>query len=459
MPEDSKVKGKEEVAELFKDGDSFIASSFYDFGRPNTLLQAVYDSGITGIDLVVNDIATPGSGPALLVTEGRVKNLTLSFIGTFKETNSKVDEYMDKGELTVDVIPQGTLAERIRAGGYGIGGFYTPTGVGTEVADGKEVREIDGKKYIFEKPLTAKYGLVRAWKADRMGNLQFRGTERTFNTVVARACETTIAEAEIIQDEPLDPEHIHVPHNFVDYIVQCEIEPEGKFETGGKSASDLDTERIARRAALELSGGNVVNLGVGIPTAVVEYIPEDLTIWLQSENGLLGMGPAPSSEGNILPAVIDAGRKYVTVNEYGTFFDSADSFGMIRGGHIDIAVLGALEVDQHGDLANWKIPGKTGPGIGGGMDLATGARRLIVTTKHTNRDGSSKIRKTCSLPRTSVGAVDLIITELAVLEVDYRSEGAPLILREIAPGYTLEDVIAATDAELNTTNVEEWREE
>lgn len=454
----SKVKNLEEVAELFKDGDSFIVSGFYDFGRPETLIKAIYDRGITGLDYMTNDVSTPGHGSTLLVTEGRVKNLTLTFIGGFKDTNTVLDDLMDKDELSITVIPQGTLIERIRCAAYGIGGFYTPTGVGTEVADGKEVREIDGKEYLFEKPFTAKYGLVKAWKADRMGNLRFRGTENNFNNMVARACEVTIVEAEIIQDEPLDPEHIHVPHNFVDYVVQCEIEAQGRFETGGETAIDEDIERIAKRAALELSDQDVVNLGVGIPTNVVNYVPGDMTLWLQSENGLLGMGPAPEKEEDILPAVIDAGRKYVTVNDFGVFFNSEDSFGMIRGGHVDVAILGALEVDQYGNIANWKIPGKTGPGIGGGMDLATGARKLVLTMKHSSKNGS-KIKKECTLPPTSVGAVDLIITEMAVLEVDHSCEGAPLILREVAPGYTIEDVVAATDADLNTDTVGDWREE
>ena len=453
----SKVCAMEEVVALFKDGDSIIVSGFYDFGRPLTLLRAIHQAGIRDIDLVTNDIATPGEGAAPLVVDGQVSRVTTTFVGSFRDVNTKLKELVDSGRMSITFVPQGTLVERIRAAGAGIAGFYTPTGVGTEVAEGKEVREIGEKKFLFETALTAKFGLVKAWKADRMGNLQMRGTERNFAIAVAKACGTTIAEDEIILDRPLDPECVHVPHNFVDHVVQSEMGPKGVFGAQASARIDPSEELIARRAALELADGEVVNLGVGIPTLVVNYIPGDMKIWLQSESGVLGMGPVPSREEDILPSVIDAGRKYVTVNEYGMFFDSTDSFVMIRGGHIDTAILGALEVDQHGNLANWKIPGNIGPGMGGGMDLATGARRLIIATKHASKQGS-KIKKRCSLPLTTVGSVDLIITEMAVFEVDHSREGAPLILRETAPGMSVQQVLDATEADVDTNHVKKWRE-
>ncbi len=452
----SKVRPIHEVAALFRDGDSIIVSGFYDFGRPLTLLRAVHDAGIRDIDLVTNDIATPGEGAAPLVVDGRVRSVTMTFVGSFRDTNTKLKDLTDSGRMTISFVPQGTLIERIRAAGAGIAGFYTPTGVGTEVAEGKEAREIGGRRCLLETALTAKFGLVKAWRADRMGNLQFRGTERNFNIAIAKACEVTIAEAEVITDAPLDPECVHVPHNFVDHVVQSGMGPKGVFGGQASAPSDPAEELIARRAALELSDGEVVNLGVGIPTLVVNYIPEGMKIWLQSESGVLGMGPVPSKREDILPSVIDAGRKYVTVNGYGAFFDSTDSFTMIRGGHIDTAVLGALEVDQHGNLANWKIPGNVGPGMGGGMDLATGARRLIIATRHASKLGP-KVKKRCTLPLTTVGSVDLIITEMAVFEVDHAREGAPLILREVAPGVSVQDVLGATGADVDTAHVKEWR--
>lgn len=450
----AKTLSYDEVKALFRDGDSFLHSCFFQFGRPDTLLQALYDSGAKDLTVTSNDVNSPGQATTRLVTEGRVSKVTVSYIGTSKDTNEKLEELIQQSKLTLELCPQGTLVERIRAGGYGIGGFYTQTGVGTKVAEGKETRTIDGKDYLFETPIRAKYGLVRAWKADREGNLVFRGIERNFNTVVARAADIVIAEADVIQDEPLDPESIHVPHCFVDYIVQSTHAPQGKQPAEEKS--DAAKELIARRVALEFRDGDVVNLGIGIPTAAVDYLPSGVHIWLQSENGILGMGPRPKDASELIPYVIDASNNYVTLVPYASLFDSVDSFGLIRGGHLDVAVLGSLEVDQYGNLANWSFGTSHGPGMGGGMDLATGAKRLIVATRHSSKEGP-KIRKRCALPLTAAGAVDLIISEMAVLEVDHSKEGAPLIVRELAPGVTLEELIAATEAELNTDNVREWR--
>jgi acetate CoA/acetoacetate CoA-transferase beta subunit len=201
-------------------------------------------------------------------------------------------------------------------------------------------------------------------------------------------------------------------------------------------------EYIARRVAKELKDGDIVNLGIGLPTLVVQYLPEDITIIMQSENGILNMGPPPEI-GNEDPYIVNAGGKAVTVLPGGCFFDSAMSFSIIRGGHVDVTVLGALEVDQKGNLANWMVPGKTVPGMGGAMDLVTGARKVIIAMEHCARDGSPKILKECSLPLTARGQINLIITEKAVFEV------APggLLLKETAPGVSLEEIAAATEAE------------
>lgn len=202
-------------------------------------------------------------------------------------------------------------------------------------------------------------------------------------------------------------------------------------------------EIIARRVALELNDGDLVNLGIGIPTLVGNYLPENIHIFLQSENGIIGMGGAPES-GYENPDMNNAGGQPSTFLPGAMAFDSATSFGFIRGGHLDATVLGALEVDQRGHLANWMIPGKIIPGMGGAMDLVTGAKRVIVSMTHTKKGGKSKIVKECKLPLTSIRKVDLIVTEAAFIEV--TEEG--LLLREIGPETTVEEVREKTDAQL-----------
>lgn len=199
---------------------------------------------------------------------------------------------------------------------------------------------------------------------------------------------------------------------------------------------------IARRVAQELKDGDVVNLGIGLPTLVANYIPEGIDITLQSENGFVGLGPSPE-EGKENPYIVNAGGQPVTINAGGAFFDSMMSFSVIRGGHVDTTVLGALQVDENGNLANWMIPGKKIPGMGGAMDLVVGAKKVIIAMEHTAR-GAHKILKQCTLPLTAVGQVDLIITEMGVMEV--TKDG--LLLTELNPEFTIEQIIEATEAEL-----------
>lgn len=432
----------EEAAQLVKDGDVLLQGGFGMTGNPVHLMHALAETGTKNLTFIGNNVGEPGIGGGRLLRNGQIKKM----IGSFFTSNPEAVKAAQTGEVEYELLPQGTLAEAIRAGGAGIGGFFTPTSAGTLLAEGRETKVLNGVEQVFIPGIRGNVAFVRAWKADTAGNLQYRMTEQNFNRAMATAADLVIAEVEeIVELGELDPNQIHTPGCYVNYLVESKL----TLEDLGSSASVSSSRKVsdsrmhmAERALKELSKGDVVNLGIGIPTLVADLIQPEDDINLHTENGMLGVGPVPKDGGGALDYPVNAGKIPVTALEGSSYFDSAESFGMIRGKHVDIAIMGGLQVDTGANLANWAVPGKPLLGVGGAMDLASGAKRLIITMTHTNKDGSSKVVEKCSLPLTALGTVNMVITDLAVFEfIDGK-----LTLTEVMPGSTLEEVQAKTDA-------------
>ncbi|KAF7561325.1 hypothetical protein G7046_g2819 [Stylonectria norvegica] len=454
-----------------------IKPPFIHVGGIDTIINALHRRGagsLHSLTAVSNNAGQEGRGGlATLTSAGQVNRLILSYLGNNKVLEKK---YL-AGEVAIELCPQGTLAERIRAGGAGIPAFFTPTGAHTRIQDGaiavrldstggvvergrkRETREFDGKTFLMETALTGDVAILRAWKVDEAGNCVFRYTTKAFAPLMAKAAKLTIVEAEnIVAIGSIDPNDVDLPGIYVDRIVPATAEKqiellrlkEDGAKDGAKKVTKTDAtirrERIARRAAKELKEGFYVNLGVGIPTLAVSFLPQGRKVWIQSENGILGMGAYPTKE-QVDPDIVNAGKETVTLIPGASCFDSSESFGMIRGGHVDVSILGALQVSASGDLANYMIPGKVFKGMGGAMDLVANpdSTKIVVATDHVAKDGSSKIVQNCSLPLTGARVVSTIITDLCVFEVD-REDGT-MTLTELAPGVSEVEVRSKTEAD------------
>ncbi|KAL2131083.1 hypothetical protein VTI74DRAFT_5579 [Chaetomium olivicolor] len=463
----------EAVADI-KSGSVVLSSGFGLCGVASTLIAALRRRGpesLHSLTAVSNNAGVEGRGGLALLTEnGQVDRLIMSYLGS----NKKLEKQYLTGKIAIELCPQGTIAERIRAAGSGIPAFFTPTGGHTLVQEGaipvrfdaegnvveygkpRETRIFNGRPYLMETALHGDVAILRAWKVDKAGNCVFRYTTKSFAPLMAKAAKLAIVEAEnIVEVGEIDPDDVDLPGIFIDRIVPATeaslVEIVKTRSTGSEKVSkpkgeaQMRRDRIARRAAKELKHGFYVNLGVGIPTMAPSFLPPGHQVWIQSENGILGMGDYPLPD-DVDPDIINAGKETTTFVPGASTFDSSESFSMIRGGHVDISILGALQVSAAGDLANYMIPGKVLKGMGGAMDLVSNpdSTKIVVATEHVAKDGTSKIVERCSLPLTGKGVVSMVITDLCVFQVD-RKKGT-LTLTEIAPGVDVEEVRRKTDA-------------
>ncbi|KAG5498689.1 hypothetical protein JKF63_02976 [Porcisia hertigi] len=458
------------------DGATIAVGGFSFCGFPFELLDAVNATKVKNLTVIGLTMSGVENGFGPLARDGQLKKVITTYVGE----NPVFGKHLLNGEFGVEFCPMGTLVDRLRAAGAGLPAFYTPTGYGTAVSEGRlpvrfvpgshmqvaeyseprETRQFNGRWCTLETALPADFAFVRAWRADKRGNLVFRGTSQNVNLASAKAAKVCIAEVEeIVECGELDPKTVHLPGVYVqrlvcppnpkraaEFVVTRSADPTGSIMSGNK-LDVVSRQLIARRAVLEIKDGMALNLGIGVPSMVAGYIPPDMDVILQAENGLLGIGPYPLPE-ELHPDLINASKQTITMIKAGaSLFDSAESFSMIRGGHLDLTMLGALEVSCTGDIASWYIPGKVLKGMGGAMDLVACGCKTIVLIGHTNNEGKSRIVKECSAPLTGRGCVDLIITDLAVFVVKKVPGGVnSLMLTEIAEGCTLEELRAKTEA-------------
>jgi 3-oxoacid CoA-transferase len=448
------VASPEQAIADIRDGATVAIAGFSVGHRfANSLILALREKGTKQLTLVCNSLGDPGATRGQILAENKqVKKLVAAF-SVRPGTPTASEEQITSGEMEVELVPQGILVERCRAGGAGIPAFYSPTSVGTDLVKGRELREFGGKSYVLETAIHVDYALLRGYRADTLGNVQFRGGSQNFNPAFAKAARVAVVEVdEIVEPGVISPELIDLPGIFVSRVVKTtqkfdlwkrpERRPSDKARLYGDKPG-LTRAGIAKNAAKLVKDGTYVNLGVGIPTMVSNYLVKRDVI-LHAENGVLGYGQMVSEENEIDPDIYNAAGQFVALKPGASFFDSVTSFEMARGGRIDTVILGAYEVDQTASVANWSTADAKRGGIGGAMDLLSGKGDLIIVMEHTDSKGRPKLRKKCTYPLTGQGCVTYVVTDLAVL----RWDGKRFVLDEVAPGFTAQEVIAMTEMEV-----------
>ena len=442
----------EAVADL-PDGASIAVSGYgLSSGVPNSLLHAAADLNRKNLTLVGNGV---GGAAAELIEKDQVSHLIVSFVSR-PNIDSAAGERAAAGTITFEMVPQGTLVERLRAGGAGLAGIYTPTGVSTPIADNKEVRVFNGKPYLFESAINVDYAFVCAHRADRLGNCEFRGSSQHFNPSFAKAARVAIVEVdEIVEPGDIDPHRVGLPATFVARVVKRTIQPDRRGLARFRRAPDVPRQyfgkpawsraQMAERAAALLPDHSYVNLGLGIPTLVSNYIA-GRDISLHGENGILGYG-ATVPEDQVDYFIHDAGGNYVAERPGTAYFDSVTAFEMVRAGKIDVVVLGAYQVDEQANVANWSTPEQVGGGIGGAMDMVAGGAQVMILMEHRDSRDRPKLVRACTYPLTGAACVDIVVTDLAVL----RRHGDSFRLEQIAEGFSADEIIALTEMTLRVS--------
>jgi 3-oxoacid CoA-transferase len=419
-----------------------------------SLILALRDKGTRELCIVCNSLGDPGATRGQILAENRQVRKLIAAFSVRPGTPTASEAQIAAGEMEVELVPQGILVERCRAGGAGIPAFYSPTSIGTDLVTGREIREFDGKPHVLERAIRVDYAFLRGYRADRLGNVQFRGGSQNFNPSFAKAARVAIVEVdEIVEPGEIPPELVDLPGIFVSRVVKTtqkfdlwrrpERRPADKPRLyNGKPG--LTRAGIAKNAARLVKDGSYVNLGVGIPTMVSNYLV-DRDVILHAENGVLGYGHMMKEEEGVDPDIYNAAGQYVALKPGASFFDSVTSFEMARGGRIDTVILGAYEVDQSANVANWSTADAKRGGIGGAMDLLSGKGDLVIVMEHTDSKGRPKLRKQCTYPLTGKGCVTYVVTDLALL----RWDGKRFVLDEVAPGFTPQEVIALTEMEIS----------
>jgi 3-oxoacid CoA-transferase len=450
------VASPEQAVADIADGATIAIAGFGVAHRfATSLILALREKGSRGLTLVCNSLGDAGATRGQILAENKqVKKLIAAF-SVRPGTPTASEEQITSGEMQVELVPQGILVERCRAGGAGIPAFYSPTSVGTDLVQGRELREFGGKSYVLEHAIHVDYAFLRGYRADRLGNVQFRGGSQNFNPSFAKASGVAIVEVdEIVEPGVIPPELIDLPGIFVSRIVKTTQTADGKaWRRPERRPSDkprlyndkpaLTRAGIAKRAAALVKDGTYVNLGVGIPTMVSNYL-QNRDVILHAENGVLGYGEMVTNENEIDPDIYNAAGQFVSLKPGASFFDSVTSFEMARGGWIDTVILGAYEVDETGSVANWSTADAKRGGIGGAMDLLSGEGDLIIVMEHSDSKGRPKLRRACTYPLTGKGCVSYVVTDLALL----RWDGKRFMLDEVAPGFTAEEVMALTEMKL-----------